>query len=80
MGNGEMDKSDLDFLLSSQDLDLLYKHLIKAIIHSAKFNKVGYNRYAIDELRIHILTEYAVYNERAFILNVGRLDKYAVEI
>ena len=75
-----MDKSDLDFLLNSQDPNLLYKHLIKAIIRSAKFSRVGYNRYAIGELRIHMLTEYAVYNERAFILNVGRLDKYAVEI
>ena len=75
-----MDKADLDFLLNSQDPNLLYKHLIKAIIRSAKFNKVGFNRYAIDQLRIHLLTEHAVCNERAFILNVGRLDKYVMEL
>ena len=75
-----MDKSDLDFLLNSQDPNLLYKHILKEIIESSQPIKVGYNRYGIDQVRIHMLTEYAAYNERAFILNVGRLDKYAMEL
>lgn len=75
-----MDKSDLDFLLNSQDPNLLYKHLVKAIINYSRPIKVGHNRYGIDQVRIHLLTEYAAYNERAFILNVGRLDKYVMEL
>lgn len=75
-----MDKSALDFIISSQDLNLLYKHLLNAITRSVQPIKVGYNRYGIDQVRIHLTTECAMYNERAFILNIGRLDKYVMEL
>ena len=75
-----MDKSALDFLISSQDFNLLYKHLLNAIIRSNQPIKAGINRYVIDQIRIHMCTESATYNERAFILNVGRIDKYVMEL
>lgn len=75
-----MDKSALDFIISSQDLNLLYKHLLKAITRSVQPIRVGYNRYSIDQLGIHLTTEYAIYNKRTLILDIGRLDKYAMEL
>lgn len=75
-----MDKPDLDFLLASYDAKLLYKHILKEVIKSSQPIKVGINRYGIDQIRIHMFTEFATYNERAFILNVGRLDKYVMEL
>jgi KaiC/GvpD/RAD55 family RecA-like ATPase len=80
MAGREMDKSDLDFLINSQDVDLLYKHILKEVRKLHRCFRVGYNRYVIGQVRIHMLDEYAVYNEYDYTLNIGRVDKYAMEL
>ena len=75
----EMDKPDLDFLVDSQDTDLLYKHILEAICSNFDRVRYGINRYTIDYVLIYSLNTYILYRSR-FDSNIGKVNKYAMEL
>lgn len=72
-----MDKADLDFLVDSQDADLLYKHILEAICSNFDRVRNGINRYTIDHVIMHNVTSGIIYCTR---LNIGKVDKYVMEL
>ena len=75
-----MDKFDLDFLVDSQDANLLYKHLLKAICNNSTKIRDGINRYRIDLVTIHRLTSTILYSTEHRYIQTGRIDKYVMEL
>jgi hypothetical protein len=75
-----MDKFDLDFLVDSQDANLLYKHLLKAICNNSTKIRDGINRYRIDLVTIHRLTSTILYRTEYRQIHTGRIDKYVMEL
>ena len=75
-----MDKLDLDFLRDSQDLDLLYKHILKAICSNSQRLRDGINRYIVDQVTIHNLPNSIIYSTKYQKIYIGRIDKYAMEL
>ena len=77
-----MDKFDLDFLIDSQDTNLLYKHILEAIcINSDRIRKDLRSMYIIDLLSIHIWSTYITYStEYPHRIYTGRIDKYVMEL
>jgi len=75
-----MDKFDLDFLIDSQDADLLYKHILKAICSNSTNIRDGINRYTIDLVTIHRLTTTILYRTEYRQIHIGRIDKYVMEL
>lgn len=75
-----MDKSDLDFLINSQDTDLLYMHILKTICSNSCRIRDGINRYIIDKTAIHSLSTCVIYCTRYHITDIGRIDKYVMEL
>ena len=80
MGNREMVKSDLDFLVDSQDADLLYKHILEVICSSSERIRYGINRYTLDHTIIHTVTSGIIYCTRYDSVHIGKVDKYAMEL
>ena len=72
-----MDKPDLDFLIDSQDADLLYKHILEVICNSSEKVRYGVHRYRIDYVIIHTITSGIIYSNRT---HIGKVDKYAMEL
>jgi hypothetical protein len=72
-----MDKFDLDFLVDSQDADLLYKHILEAIYSSSEKIRYGIHRYTIDHVIMHEVTSGIVYCTRT---HIGKVSKYAMEL
>ena len=77
-----MDKSDLDFLIDSQDADLLYKHILEAVCSNPAKIRDGINRYTIDLVIIHLLSTSIFYRYRynSVHIDIGRVDKYVMEL
>ena len=77
-----MDKADLDFLIDSQDADLLYKHILKAICSSSCRIQNGTNRYTIDLVTVYRLCSTILYKTGTEYseTDTGRLDKYVMEL
>lgn len=75
-----MDKSDLDFLVQSQDIYLLYKHILKAIqdtnekLHAGVDNYTFKGEYTISHLALYALNNRILYTDDAIL--IGRIDKY----
>ena len=74
-----MDKSDLDLLIDSEDTDLIYKHILKAICSSPYRIQNGFNRYTIDQVIIHSLTTCIIYRSKQDV-NIKRVGKYVMEL
>ena len=75
-----MDKFDLDFIRDSQEPDLLYKHVLKAICGTSDKIRDGVNRYTIDQVIIHNLSTSIIYSSKYRTIHIGRIDKYAMEL
>lgn len=76
----KMDKADLDFLVDSQDADLLYKHILEAICSNSHRVRDGINRYTIDQVYIHTLSTSIIYSTKYDISIIRRIGKYALEL
>ena len=77
MDTREMDKFDLDFLVDSQDVNLLYKHILEAICNNSEQIRYGIHRYTIDHLIMHEVTSGIVYCTRT---HIGKVSKYVMEL
>jgi len=77
-----MDKSDLDFLVDSQDADLLYKHILEAICSNSHRIQDGLNEYTIDQVYIHALSTSIIYSTKYEydITIIRKVGKYALEL
>ena len=75
-----MDKSDLDLLVDSEDTDLIYKHILKAICSNSHRVRDGINRYTIDQVYIHNLSTSIIYSTKYDITTIRRVDKYVMEL
>lgn len=75
-----MDKPDLDFLVDSEDTDLLYKHILEAICNSSYEIRDGINRYTIDQVFIHTLSTSIIYSTKYDIAIIRKVGKYALEL
>ena len=75
-----MDKFDLDFLVDSQDADLLYKHILEAICSSSEKIRNGINRYIVDQIIMHSLGAGILYRSRYDVADIRRVYKYAMEL
>ena len=75
-----MDKSDLDFLVDSQDADLLYKYILEAICSKSRKIQDGVGWYSIDRLAIHSLYTCILYRSTYNSANINRIDKYVMEL
>ena len=75
-----MDKLDLDFLIDSEDNNLLYKHTLEAICSSSRRVRDGINRYTIDQVFIHTLSTSIVYSTEYDISIIRKVGKYALEL
>lgn len=75
-----MDKSDLDFLVDSEDTDLLYKHILKAICNDSHRIRDGINRYTIDQTRIHVLSTSIIYDTKYDVAIIRKVGKYVMEL
>ena len=75
-----MDKTDLDLLVDSEDTDLIYKHILKAICNSSCEIRDGINRYTIDQVSIHTLSTSIVYSTKYDISIIRKVGKYALEL
>ena len=75
-----MDKFDLDFLVDSQDADLLYKHILEAICSSSEKIRNGINRYIVDQIIMHSLGTGILYRSRYDVTDIRRVYKYAMEL
>lgn len=77
-----MDKFDLDFLVDSQDANLLYKHLLKAICSNSDKVRKDTNMYVIDLVEIRTLPTSMFYSTEYNInrVHTGRIDKYVMEL
>ena len=75
-----MDKSDLDFLVDSEDTDLLYKHILKAICNSSQRIRDGINRYTIDQVYIHTLSTSIIYSTKYDVAIIRRVGKHVMEL
>lgn len=74
-----MDKLDLDFLVDSQDTNLLYKYILEAICSNFEEVRNGINRYTIDQTIIHTLSSCIIYRSKHDV-NIKRIDRYAMEL
>jgi hypothetical protein len=72
--------SDLDFLVDSRDADLLYKHILEAICSNPDRVRYGINRYTLDLVVIHTVPSGIIYCNRYNSIDIGRIDKYAMEL
>lgn len=75
-----MDKSDLDFLVDSQDTDLLYRHILKAICSNSHRIRDGINRYTIDQVYIHTLSTSIIYSTKYDVTIIRRVGKHVMEL
>ena len=77
-----MDKFDLDFLVDSQDANLLYKHILIAICNNSGKVRKDTNMYVIDSLTIHCMCTCMFYSTEYPInrVHTGRIDKYVMEL
>ena len=75
-----MDKTDLDFLVDSEDTDLIYKHILEAICNNSHRVQDGINRYTIDQVFIHTLSTSIIYSTKYDISIIRRMGKYALEL
>ena len=75
-----MDKFDLDFLIDSQDADLLYKYILEAICIKSRKIQDGIGWYSIDRLAIHSLRMCILYRSAFNSANINRIDKYVMEL
>lgn len=75
-----MDKSDLDFLVDSEDTDLIYKHILKAIYNSSCKIRDGINRYTIDQVYIHTLSTSIIYSTKYDVTIIRRVGKHVMEL
>ena len=74
-----MDKPDLDFIIDSEDNDLLYKHVLEAICSSSRRVRDGIFRYMVHQIIIHNLSTCILYRSK-YDVNIKRIDKYAMEL
>lgn len=74
-----MDKLDLDFLVDSEDADLLYKHILEAICSNSRRIRDGINRYTINQLIFHTLNACIIYRSKRDV-NIKRVGKYVMEL
>ena len=75
-----MDKADLDFLVDSEDTDLIYKHILKAICSNSHRVRDGINRYTIDQVRIHVLSTSIIYRNKYDVSIIRRVGKHVMEL
>lgn len=75
-----MDKSDLDFLVDSEDTDLIYKHILKAICSNFHRIRDGINRYTIDQVYIHTLSTSIIYSTKYDVAIIRRVGKHVMEL
>lgn len=75
-----MDKADLDFLVDSEDTDLIYKHILKAICSNSHRVRDGINRYTIDQVRIHVLSTSIIYSTKYDVSIIRRVGKHVMEL
>lgn len=75
-----MDKSDLDFLVDSQDTDLLYRHILKAICSNSHRIRDGINRYTIDQARMHVLSTSILYSTKYDATIIRKVGKHVMEL
>ena len=75
-----MDKFDLDFLVDSQDADLLYKHILEAICSNSDKIRNGINRYMVGQVIMHSLGAGILYRSRYDVADIRRVYKYAMEL
>jgi hypothetical protein len=75
-----MDKVDLDFLVDSEDIDLIYKHILEAICNSSCKIRDGINRYTIDQVSIHTLSTSIICSTKYDITIIRKVGKYALEL
>ena len=75
-----MDKPDLDFLVDSQDADLLYKHIIEAICSNSHRVRDGINRYIVGRVIMHSLGAGILYRSRYDVTDIRRIYKYVMEL
>ena len=75
-----MDKTDLDFLVDSQDANLLYKHILEAICNNSTKVRDIANRYTINQMIIYSLNTCILYRSKSNEGNIGRVNKHAMEL
>lgn len=75
-----MDKPDLDFLVDSQDADLLYKYILEAICNNSTKVRDIANRYTINQMIIYSLSTCILYRSKSNEDNIGRVNKHAMEL
>lgn len=75
-----MDKSDLNFLVDSEDTDLLYKHILKAICNNSYRIRDDINRYTIDQTRIHVLSTSIIYDTKYDVAVIRKVGKHVMEL
>lgn len=75
-----MDKADLDLLVDSEDTDLIYKHILKAICSNSHRVRDGINRYTIDQVRIHVLSTSIIYSTKYDVSIIRRVGKHVMEL
>lgn len=80
MDTREMDKTDLDFLVDSEDTNLIYKYILEAICNSSHRVQDGINGYTIDQVFIHTLSTSIIYSTEYDITIIRRIGKYALEL
>lgn len=81
MESREMDKFDLEFLIDSEDTNLLYKHILEAICSNSHRIQDGINRYTIDQVIFHTLNTVILFNNKSNnTLGIRRIDKYVMEL
>ena len=74
-----MDKLDLDFLIDSEDNNLLYKHTLEAICSSSRRVRDGINRYTINQVIIHSLSTCILYRSKSNV-DIKRVNRYVMEL
>ena len=74
-----MDKTDLDFLVDSQDANLLYKHILEAICNNSTKVRDIANRYTINQMIIYSLSTCILYRSKRNV-DIGRVNRYVMEL